>query len=313
MIRYFTKHSSAEGFQEITVPPAEGGIWVYAEQPTDAELEKLISHYKLDRNIIRDLHDSDELPRAENSGDAFYVFLRTAGWNKHGEVVTAPVLLITTPKAYLALTALHALPLTAIMKAAEREGIRTTNASGLLISTLAAIMGQYEELIQRTSRYIKDIHHRLRAHEVGNSDFVHFVTVEDNLHEYAQNMSEMMAVAERLREDKLYKLSRQDQEALDDTLLHMKQLIMGVKSYAVTIASIRNTYGTIANNNLNRRMKTLTVFTVLIALPNLFYGMYGMNVALPFQHSAEAYVVIVLFTIVLTLGVYALGKRLRIF
>lgn len=313
MIRYYTKHSPSEEFQEISVPPPEGGVWVYAEHPTAEELSGLVDRYDLDANIIRDLHDRYELPRAELSGSTFYVFLRSAGRNKHGEVETAPLLSIITADAYLTLTSENTLAASKIMHAASHAGIRTTDAPALLVSTLAAIVTDYEELIHRTGRYIKDIGHRLRSHEVDNSDFVHFVTIEDNLNEYSQNLTEMLAVAERIVENKQYILSTRDTEALNDTILHMKQLITGVKSHALTIASIRNAYSTIANNTLNRRMKTLTVFTVLITLPNVFYGMYGMNVALPFQEEPWAYTAIVVFTIVLILGIYLLAKRLKIF
>ena len=86
-----------------------------------------------------------------------------------------------------------------------------------------------------------------------------------------------------------------------------------LSSHSQSVESIRNAYSTVANNALNQRMKTLTVFTVLIALPNVFYGMYGMNVVLPYADSSWAYAVIVSFTIILLLAVYLLGKRLRIF
>ena len=313
MIRYYTKHSPAEEFQEISVPPPEGGVWVYAEHPTPEELLKLIERYKLDPNIIRDLHDRDELPRAELSGDSFYVFFRSAGRNKHGEVVTAPLLSVITPNTFLTFTAENTLAVEKIMGAATHAGISTYDPATLLISTLSAIVVDYEVLIQRTGRYIKDIGHRLRSHEVDNSDFVHFVTIEDNLNEYSHNLAEMLTVAERLVENKQYKLSIRDQEALNDTILHVKQLLSGVKSHALTIASIRNAYSTIANNTLNRRMKTLTVFTVLITLPNVFFGMYGMNVILPFQDQGWAYAFIVIFTMILVFTVYALAKRFKIF
>jgi len=77
--------------------------------------------------------------------------------------------------------------------------------------------------------------------------------------------------------------------------------------------SIRNAYSTIADNSLNIRIKKLTVLTVLITLPNVFFGMYGMNVLLPFQDSPWAYGVIVGFTGILILLVYVLAKRFRLF
>ena len=76
---------------------------------------------------------------------------------------------------------------------------------------------------------------------------------------------------------------------------------------------LRNAYSTIANNTLNHRMKTLAVLTVLITLPNVIYGMYGMNVALPFAEQPWAYMAIVVFTILIILIAYLLVRRLKVF
>lgn len=313
MMRYFVKHSPGEDFRELSVPAPEGGFWVYAEHPTQTEIEQLIERYKLDPNILRDLQDRDELPRIERSGDALYIFLRSAGKNKHGEVVTAPLLSIITPTVCFTLNSETTLAADKIMTIAAHANTRTSDREAMALSTLVATVVDYEELIQRTNRYIKDIGHRLRSHEVDNSDFIHFVTIEDNLNEFSHNLTEMLAVAERLIDNKYFKLSGRDEEALHDVILHMKQLITGVKSSASTLTSIRDAYSTISNNNLNRRIKTLTVFTVLITLPNVVFGMYGMNIALPVQDSPWAYGMIVVFTIMLVLLVYAIAKRARVF
>ena len=60
-------------------------------------------------------------------------------------------------------------------------------------------------------------------------------------------------------------------------------------------------------------MKVLTAITILLAIPNVFYGMYGMNIALPFQGEAWAYPVITGFTVLLIGIVYIFAKRLRLF
>ncbi len=311
MLRHYTKHSPGERFHQIHTPQTEG-VWTHAEQPTDDELEIVVKAYGLDQNVVNDLRDADELPRVEYSGDALYVFLRTAQRNKHGEVITAPLLAATTPSAYITLTSTRSVAEDKII-AVLHEDARSEDTGALLLSTFVAVVTDYETLIHRTGKYIKDIAHRLRTHEVNNSDFIHFVTIEDNLNEYTMNLRSMRAVAERLRENNHDRFVMRDCEALDDLVLYIKQLETAVSSHGQSVTSIRNAYSTIANNNLNQRMKTLTVLTVLITLPNVFYGMYGMNVPLPFADQAWAYGAIVVFTIMLILGVYLLAKRFRVF
>ena len=60
-------------------------------------------------------------------------------------------------------------------------------------------------------------------------------------------------------------------------------------------------------------MKILTAATVIIALPNVLYGMFGMNVDLPFQKEPWAYGLIVTLTVVLTIAIFMVGRAKRVF
>jgi magnesium transporter len=310
MLRYYNKQSATEDFR--LVHQSGDAVWAHAEQPTDEELKTLTDEYALDPNIVRDLRDMHELPRMEYGNQQLYVFLRTVQRTKHGEVLSTPLLAVVTPKSFVTLAVSNALTERKIIDASHAT-IKTSDLGSLLLSVFAAVSSDYEFQIHRTGKYIKDIGHRLRTHEVNNADFVHFVTIEDNLNEYSLNLTGMLAVAERLRDNKHQQFSSKDTEALEDVILHIRQLISTVGSHSQSITSIRNAYSTIANNTLNQRMKTLTVLTVLITLPNVFYGMYGMNITLPFAEEPWAYGVIVGFTIFLIFLVYTLAKRFRVF
>lgn len=311
MLRYYVRHTAEEPFRQLPGYSEQPGLWVHGEQPQHADLDLLSKQFGLDHNILRDVMDKEELPRMEAKEDQLYVFFRSVLRTKHGEIESAPLLAVLSPRAFVSLSLTNATSDQKIAVAAHNA--TSDDSEGLLLATFTAIVTDYETSITKTGRNIKDIGHRLRTHEVNNGDFIRFVTIEDNLGIYSLNLTSMVAVAERLRDNKLYKFSRQDIESIDDIVLHMRQLLASVQMLAQTVASIRNAYSTIADNNLNLRMKKLTVLTVLIALPNVFYGMYGMNVALPFQDNTWAYGIIVGFTALLILLVYALAKRFRLF
>ena len=42
-------------------------------------------------------------------------------------------------------------------------------------------------------------------------------------------------------------------------------------------------FASIISNNLNIVMKVLSVITIVMAIPNIIFGFYGMNVSLPFD------------------------------
>ena len=307
MLKYYVKRSDGEAYQQVTTPPNEE-VWIHGEGVDEADLRLLSTTYGMNYNVLRDVLDVNELPRVESHEDGLYVFVRTAQRGKHGQVVTTPVLLAVQGTVFANITIASVTDYKLATPVMTSHQNATTNS--LLLGMFATVVGEYEELMHRTARYIFNTGRRLRTHEVTNQDFITFVTVEDNLNEYRMNLSGMLVVAERLRETLQ---DPKDKESIEDILLYIRQLLVSIESHNQTVTSIRNAYGTIANNVLNQRMKTLTVFTVLIALPNVFYGMFGMNVPLPISEQPWAYTAIVIFTVIVTFGVYSLAKRLKVF
>jgi magnesium transporter len=306
MLKYYVRHSVREEFQKVVAPPRENA-WIHGEMVTEEDLQSLADTYGMNLNILRDVLDKDELPRVEIRDGELYVFMRTAWRGKHGRVLTTPVLLAVKDSVFASVSAAS----TDGHKLASPSTIAGANdTTGLLLGTFAAVVSDYQELMLRTSHVIHDTGQRLRTHEVTNQDFIRFVTVEDNLNEYRLNLNGMLVVAQRLEETLK---GGKDAEAVEDILLYVRQLLVAIDSHSQSIMSIRNAYSTIANNTLNQRMKTLTVLTLLVALPNVFYGMYGMNIALPFADETWAYGGILAFTVLVVIAVYVIAKKRGIF
>lgn len=307
MLKYYVRHSVREEFQSVTTPPRENA-WINGEGVTNEDLHFLADNYGMDPNILRDVLDKDELPRVEvRSESEIYVFVRTIWRGKHGKVLTTPVLLALKDSVFASISTTVA---DGHRLATPGEAAHANDTAGLLLGAFAAVVSDYQELMLHTAHVIQDTGARLRTHEVTNQDFIRFVTVEDNLNEYRFNLNGMLVVAERLH-DTLK--GEKDTEAVEDIILYVRQLLVAIDSHSQSITSIRNAYSTIANNTLNQRMKTLTVLTLLVALPNVFYGMYGMNVTLPFSDEPWAYGGILVFTILVVILVYIIAKKRGIF
>ena len=59
------------------------------------------------------------------------------------------------------------------------------------------------------------------------------------------------------------------------------------------------TSNNLLNNNLNDTMKFLTVWSLVLTIPTIITGFYGMNVALPLTKYPIAWVIICLITLLL--------------
>lgn len=314
MITYYYKNLRSK--QLTHLKEYQPGSWVCVEQPTTAEIDFLIERFNLDTGHLEDSMDADEMPRLEKEGETTYIFLRYAYTNEDLELTTAPLLFIVSPEVLITV-ALHSLPRLQRFLGGKIE-FATTQRTKLVLQILDQIVDQYEIFINNIGRQIKTIRSRLRRHDISNQDFVDFVQVENELNEFLSAMLPTTAILRRLMLGRHIPLFEEDQDIVEDLLLNNEQSIEGCRSNVKSIVSIRESYSTIASNNLNRSMKWLTGATVLIALPNVFFSVYGMNVNLPVQTNGEdgnlaGFIMIVALAVGTTTAVFLVGKRKRIF
>lgn len=309
MIRYFYKNIRNKKVAELDA--YKPGTWVYAEAPTPDEVALLIKQFKLDPGHIEDSLDPDEMPRLEKEGDLVYIFIRYPYADSKGALGTAPMLFIAGADILLTIAPGELPHMQDFLKG--KIEFNTTQRTRLLLTILDQIDDQYTLFINRAARQINAIRSRLKGQKINNQDFVDFVTIEDDLNGFLSAMQPTTAVLRRLLMGRHIPLFEADQDLVEDLLLNNEQSIESCRAHVRSITNIREAYSTIASNNLNQTMKLLTGATILITLPNVIFGMYGMNIGLPFQDEPWAYLVVVGASLLLCYAVYTIGRRRRIF
>lgn len=309
MITYFYKDIRATQMEALE--RYQPGSWVCVERPSTEEMDEIVEKFSLDAGHMNDAFDADEMPRIEREGEVVYIFIRYAYVDDDLELTTAPLLFVIHPKALITV-ALHSMPRLQQFTGGKLE-FTTTQKVKLMLQILTQIVDQYEVYINNISKRIKGIRTRLKTHEVVNQDFIDFVTIEDELNEFLGGLQPSSAILRRLAVGKFVELHEEDRELIEDLLLNNEQSIEGCRSHIRSIVNIREAHATITNNNLNRGVRTLTAATVIIALPNVFYGMYGMNVTLPFADQPWAYGMIISFTIVVIAIVIIVARKMKLF
>lgn len=94
-------------------------------------------------------------------------------------------------------------------------------------------------------------------------------------------------VLEQLKTQTVFKvLDDVEKEELEDSLIEAKQLVEMTSINLQILHQLSGTYNNVLNNNLNDTMKLLTVISILLTVPDIVTGFFGMNVQIPFtEHS----------------------------
>ena len=309
MIKYYFKSLRTERMQELA--GYKPGSWVYVEAPNDDELKELVAKFGLTEGHLQDALDEDEMPRLEKEGEQSYIFVRFAYRTPDGDMETAPLLFVFSNDMVLTVSQVRLPALDDFL--AGKITFATTQRAKLILQILQQIVDRYDNYISQTSKQIKLIRSRLRGHEITNQDFIDFVMIEDELNEFLSSLMPTNATLRRLLLGRYVPLFAEDQDIVEDLLLNNEQSIEACNGNMQSIIHIREAYTSISSNNLNRTMKLLTAATVMIALPNLFYSMYGMNIPLPWQHEPWFYWPLNSFIIILILIVVFVARRKRVF
>ena len=309
MVKYYYKSLRSEAVKEITEP--KRGTWVHAEAPSQEEIAELVKRFDLETGYLEDALDEDEVPRLEREGERTYIFVRYAYRNAEGEMDTSPLLVIFDPEAVITVSAYHLPSVDALLR--RQTTFATTQRAKLILLILSHISDQYDVFISQTSRRIKAIRSRLRREQgITNQDLIDFVTIEDELNEFLSSLLPTNATLRRLLASRQLPLFEEDEDIVEDLLLNNEQSIEAIRSNLRSVGNIRDAYSAISSNNLNRILTLLTLATVLVALPNVFFGMFGMNLNLPLQHEPWAFPAIVGFNLLLVSAIITIARKKRV-
>lgn len=98
-------------------------------------------------------------------------------------------------------------------------------------------------------------------------------------------------------------------EHLNDVLVEIKQAQEMAQMSSEITSKLTDGYNNIINNNLNNVMKFLTLYSIVLMIPTIVTGFFGMNVKLPFAESPFAWFMIVVFMILVSLWVWHMFKK----
>lgn len=309
MLKYYYKSIRSNELEERD--KFQKGAWVHVENPSKDELEILIKNYDLDEGLLADALDEDEMPRLEKDNGLVYVYLRAPIALSDGAFDTLPLLIVYKEDCVITIS-LKKLPHFAPFFSGKIN-FATTQRTRFMLQIINEIAEQYDKYITITTKQIKTIRNRLRGHEIRNKDFIDFVTIEDELNEFLSALLPANTTLRRMTLGRSIALHEDDRDIVEDLELSITQSIEACRSSIKSIINIRQAYDAISSNTLNRSIKFLTIATVMISLPNIFFSMYGMNIDLPFaHHGAIAFWGLISTVTLVLILTYILLKRKRI-
>ena len=139
-----------------------------------------------------------------------------------------------------------------------------------------------------------------------NEKLISLAEVEQGFYIYNIALRNLSFVIENLNEEPEF-------EKYDEYMVRILQEINFTtdlsSSYCEICKITRETYSSYIGNNMNITMKFLAAATILITVPNMIFGFYGMNILLPFQN--KGFVTLAIITVIMIALMVILWKYMK--
>lgn len=274
------------------------GCWVSVVSPTPQEIKELIEDYGIDSGFVKSSLDEEESSRIEREDDQTLIIIDTpvSTTDKDDTKIfyTMPMGIIITETNVFTVSLNNA----QIIEEAVRGTIRNlrpefkTRFVLQLLLRIAAMFLYYLKQIDKISSLAEQQLHDAMKNEL----LMQLLALEKSLVYFSTSLKANEATIEKIFRGRVVKLYDEDQDLLEDVLIEMKQAIEMASIYTGILSSMTGSFSSIISNNLNIVMWRLTIVTIIMQIPNMIFGFYGMNTAglpIPYTWFPSALAIIV--------------------
>lgn len=181
------------------------------------------------------------------------------------------------------------------------EDNRDMSLYDFLFSGLIEIANPYFSVIEKLTHERQVINQQLRA-KTTKQGLLALSDIETGNVFLLSASRQNAVIIERLKNQSLYfHLSESEKELLDDALVEANQLVEMTKMASEILEQLTATYNNILNNDLNDTMTMLTIVSLLMTIPSIVTGFFGINVPLPnvFTDSPYGWILVILLSMFL--------------
>ncbi len=258
----------------------DDGCWIKITAATMTEMEPVARKYNIDYDDMKAALDEEEKSRivVEDNYTMVLVDIPT-GEIQHQKkfYTTIPLGIILADGVIITVCAAE----TAILNKFIDTHVRyfsTKKRVRFLYQILLNTMTTYQTVLRSVDDRRLAIESRINDAKEEESDLVELHDLESTLVYFETSLRADGAVLDRLRRSRNIQQFPEDEELLEDIQVENRQAIEMATIYREIIDGTCELMSNVINNRLNNTMKYLTSITLVMAIPTIISGLYGMNV-----------------------------------
>ena len=278
-----------------------GCVWINLDVEKIKNLEDLSEIYGLDKETIEYALDKNERAHMDynrENGTVTFIY-NVLDLEKDKDYYEAiPMTFIVENKRMITISN-HKNAYVIDQMLAYLDSHESISIYKFLFASLEIISNAYYPIIEKMDKSKDEVNSLLRQRTTKKNLFA-LSDLETGMVYLTAAAKQNRLLLEHIQGHALYRrFNEVEREQFDDAMIEAHQLVSMTDLISQVLQQLSYSYNNILNNNLNDSLSILTIISVLLAVLAVITGFFGMNVPLPFTEEPNAWIYILMASLIL--------------
>ena len=287
MIRYYKTIDSK--LEKINEP--EEGCWINLVEPNQSEIHEIHDYTDIDIESINAALDEEERSRIEVNDNHTLILIDIPideSDSNNSLYSTIPLGIIITDEIILTVCSEQTKILNDFIVGHIKD-FYTNMKSRFLLQILHKNASYYLHYLRRINKMTTTLEKEIYD-SMQNKQLIQLLELEKSLVYFSTSLKSNELVLNKMLKTSSIKKYHDDDDLLDDVIVENRQALEMATIYGDILSRIMDAFSAIISNNQNNVMQILTVITLIVSLPTLISGFFGMNVGgIPLANNANGF------------------------
>ena len=256
----------------------EPGCWINCIDPEENEVNRLITEFNIEPDFLRASLDEEESSHIDYEDGTTLLIIDTPIVSRHEKNITystMPLSIMITPTNVITVS-IKDNPLIDEFSEGLVRNVYTNFKTQFVLHIMLRMATKYLQYLNQIDKITYNVERELRQ-SMKNKELIHLLEIEKSLVYFSSSFKSNNTTLEKVMRGRYVKLYDEDQDLLEDVIIELKQGIEMSNIYINILTSTMDAFASIISNNLNIVMKVLASITLIISIPTVVSGIYGMN------------------------------------
>ncbi len=256
----------------------EPGAWVNCTMPSQEEIKMISRKFKIEFDFLKNALDEEESSRIDINDNIILIVIDIPLYVKSDKAITyytTPLSILLTEENVITIALKNSDIINSFAAGRVKKG-DTSDKTNFILNIVLYAATRYLRYLNQIIKSSDRIERSLRK-SMKNKELIQLLEIEKSLVYFSSSLKTTKVTLEKLFRSRFVDHDESDKDLMDDVLIEIKQAIEMTDTYLNIVSGTMEAFASIISNNLNIVMKVLASLTLIISIPTVISGIYGMN------------------------------------